>query len=1609
MLFIILFFICGVITAQEKYTPLFESEETFTLDKDEGLVSTLTLNPTMLAHMKIGVEEPSMYLPIEDGKVLELILKKRSFINAEGLLIKTTDDPEGRIQQSPSFYTGIIKGRPRTMVRMGIFDGEVRCRVILEDRSGYKLYNTSSENGEEDSGSPGHYEVYRLSNEMPARTFLCESTGTGTNFKENGGALTRANGNSSHGPLTVYMELDYETYVTLGGTIEDAITEITMLFANSASYFDAISCELIENGQPTEYCVQLQLQEVFIHTSPDPYAGPTSLFFRLEDFVEGATNQNRETDLAQLINWSDVGDINGGVSNGIGNLCGGTFNPLDQNTGNPIFNPPLDMNGESIANLGTFNTEPNDGQSDLFDELIIAHELAHSMGAVHTGANAFYSFDDDNCQQHRYALELQSCGAEDNTHCDQIQNPTDPPREEPDGWNGDNSDPDEPGRTVDRLCPTTLMSNCWAFDFGPTDCAPPHDQTPLDVDDNFPIHPENAAKICEHLSECDTWGDPPCTAIVNCGSSPCPIGSMMPDADCDGVPDCCECETYVNVPNPLQSETEVIQSCDGNEQIITTTFQACDDNDPCTHQDRIIINGMNPLNCNCVGEPLNQAIGDDISGGTCINNTGRCILLNKSYAGDDAPLEGISQYPVAWSAEANPTNPVKLTTPDIIDNHVRVIKSKRQNGTSARHEGIVIPLCCPLEPLPKGRNYQLTFQAAFLGYYPDIQGTVMVQGSANPPDLSTPLNVDPQEPHNGYETIATVAIANSLPSLGMGYPLTPPNYNAGVSNPDNFNFNNFWFRGANQPNINYGMTSFTIDISVNQTTNFVYFSLATNGNQDCSANGYSGNNDFIDGLAGGGSLIMDDFLITMPEPPINLEIEKEEIDLCGGERTDNPQPVLDDVLATMECTYNVCLDDEFCLNLIGPNGVGTMADPPFCFTDNNYLWEKILEIDGSEVCPEDPGLVGPEFCIEDFSIADQGTYQLTLFDTQCDCSNSTIFTLEVEKPKPLQIAMRYSYGNECLDDVIQPITLNYITPDDCPFLICRDDFMTSGGGTQGITVDIGNRGRSDEQDYIVTRYHDVTIEDGCKGQIPSNDIISPFAGGFFDREFCEDGYFTVYPSTDDVFGTYVIYDADCPTNNTTLVIAPDDEIDLSEVLIDIDSDDCMPVVCFSYYDINESVRFHEFVQFMIKGGAGWSPPLSISDDEDNFCVQLEVDVEYTIKVRWTDGPSCCEEFPFIIDSEIEPEFDVDDQLCDTNNGGIEVLQPDPDWTFLWSNGSMESFIDCLGTGDYSLTITDILGCEHDYSFTINSIMTDVLDENGGRSGLSESDESLAQTGIKLNSGTQLHWQFKTFYIADNFKLIISEENDFSNSEFLLHTTPVTSVSMECCESFTSSTEACCYITNDPPPCSCSFWCDCANIYMASHQTTSVDFSDYSWNNQQGANIGTININSSNGCDRRNTLSGVVTIPPNAQGFYWIKAEVDGQPCNPNGPDETKWELVVTCDSNIPLVISDLDESYNNIESDIVSDKVVSTIPVVTSELFSIYPNPVISEMIIDKSNTQSIDYNLTLMNLEGKILLQTSLISSDIYTVNLSSFPPGVYLVKLLYDESSIIKRVVIQ
>jgi len=156
-------------------------------------------------------------------------------------------------------------------------------------------------------------------------------------------------------------------------------------------------------------------------------------------------------------------------------------------------------------------------------------------------------------------------------------------------------------------------------------------------------------------------------------------------------------------------------------------------------------------------------------------------------------------------------------------------------------------------------------------------------------------------------------------------------------------------------------------------------------------------------------------------------------------------------------------------------------------------------------------------------------------------------------------------------------------------------------------------------------------------------------------------------------------------------------------------------------------------------------------------------------------------------------------------------------------------------------------------------------------------------------------------------------------------------------------------------------------------------------------------------DGNGNLSGHVQVHQNISGTWTqIAQDIDGEAEG----DRSGYSVSLSADGSI-VAIGACFNAGNGIDAGHV--RVFNNLTIGTDEKLnpmdvSIYPNPSHAKMTLEGENIQS----LKIINLKGQIIRET-IVSNDQIHLDFSLEPKGVYLIQVITDKSSALKKVVLQ
>jgi len=285
-----------------------------------------------------GVEETGLFeVPFEipNGGQLQLQLYHVAEEASSNTIVNT---PQGIYQDELNIqhFRGIVKGQEGSLVALSYADGKM-MGFISSPRIGGNI-------AIEATGGEGYHVAYYTGDLSDFQHFHCGTEDSGIGFSRD--ELTfQTESRSSSTCVRIYLEVDYDIYLSKGASILAAGNYISGLYNQVATLFAAEQIKIV-------------VSEIFIWNQPSPYNGTTSSAM-LNQF--GQFRDQFNGDLAQLLSHK--------ASGGIAYLNGFCRSNKD-----------FSMSFASIHT--TFQQLPVYSWSVQ----VCAHELGHLFGSQHTHA-----------------------------------------------------------------------------------------------------------------------------------------------------------------------------------------------------------------------------------------------------------------------------------------------------------------------------------------------------------------------------------------------------------------------------------------------------------------------------------------------------------------------------------------------------------------------------------------------------------------------------------------------------------------------------------------------------------------------------------------------------------------------------------------------------------------------------------------------------------------------------------------------------------------------------------------------------------------------------------------------------------------------------------------------------------------------------------------------------------------------------------------------------------------------------------------------------------------------------------------------------------------------
>lgn len=428
----------------------------------------LDMNPTNLNNLlRERPEQLSLAIPVDAKSAVALDLVEVDITSFDFEIILSSGATPPSVDNI-AFYRGIVKGNTNSWAAISVFDGEI-MGVVADEYGNYVL-------GGLDNSS--QYTFFNDHNFVESLPFDCafvdgESTKTGgfrTDSPESNGR------NSADNCVKIYFEADHHSYGNLHSNADSVMNYVMGAF-NSVS-------TIYQNEQ-----INIEMSGLKIWDTPDSYGGTKGANCSpvLNNFWN-AMNGNFTGDLAHLITAIDP---SGGYS-----VCGlASFGCNCGSTPAPCSKPAFCNNfAQSAGYSQTLNTY-NDFPTYSWTVNVIAHELGHNFGSLHTQSCAWNGDNTaiDGCVSSESTTLFSYTGG---TSCDQETATCATPA------------PQNPG---------TIMSYC-------------HRNYSIDLNNGFGTQPGNLIRANVATANCLTM----CTVSNDLGDGVCRASMIVTDSDIPG-------------------------------------------------------------------------------------------------------------------------------------------------------------------------------------------------------------------------------------------------------------------------------------------------------------------------------------------------------------------------------------------------------------------------------------------------------------------------------------------------------------------------------------------------------------------------------------------------------------------------------------------------------------------------------------------------------------------------------------------------------------------------------------------------------------------------------------------------------------------------------------------------------------------------------------------------------------------------------------------------------------------------------------------------------------------------------------------------------------------
>ena len=282
----------------------------------------------------IADESERLYFSIPVAGILTDIILQKVSIVSDSYALKTSSGKVRSLPKQLATYRGIVS------------DTDHRVVMTLANDKMYFVISTSNGNYEINPSDDDLYLGHFAKNIIQSKDWICETE------DDQRPSTTEMATTRTGDCIEVYLECDFTAYSDNGSNVASTEAWVINMMNSVDMLYDDIDVPLV-------------VSEIFVWDTPDPYQGSNTLTEVRDAFMD-EIQDGYNGRVAKLLSTRPIG---GGLSNGIGGLCGSYGD----------FPSPYAVSTDLDPNLTAF-------PSYSYNIYVLAHELGHIIGARHTHA-----------------------------------------------------------------------------------------------------------------------------------------------------------------------------------------------------------------------------------------------------------------------------------------------------------------------------------------------------------------------------------------------------------------------------------------------------------------------------------------------------------------------------------------------------------------------------------------------------------------------------------------------------------------------------------------------------------------------------------------------------------------------------------------------------------------------------------------------------------------------------------------------------------------------------------------------------------------------------------------------------------------------------------------------------------------------------------------------------------------------------------------------------------------------------------------------------------------------------------------------------------------------